>query len=117
MENDGKIKYFYKISSGNAGLSTYCYGITYDETKKQATLLIGSDDAAFKSSSLAVSSVTDAILYVVSDSGSVQRGKHITLATSSKTYTTNLAHNTLRAYGDYYLYVGYSTGYVTGLQS
>lgn len=55
------------------------------------------------------------MLFIISDGGSLVRGKHITLATSSQTYSQVLAHNVLKAYNDFYIFTGHSYGYVTSI--
>ena len=72
-----------------------------------------------KSSSYGHSAQTllDMVIYRVSDSGSVIKGKQISLSidTSSNTIDSVLQNNLLKRSGDYYMWAGHSYGYSTGM--
>jgi hypothetical protein len=59
----------------------------------------------------------DVYLFVISDSGNVQRGKQISLSSKTSSVNTYLGNNVLRKIGDSYIFAGYATGYYTKINS
>lgn len=114
MENDGKVKYFNTISPAT-GFTVFCNGVTYDVDTGVTSVLISTNSNSLKSSMLQDSTITDAVLYMVSDTGTLLRGKHITLATSTNKYSTTLTNNIMKKSGDFYIWAGISYGYTTSL--
>jgi hypothetical protein len=112
MENNNNFK-FHKIL--NAASNDECRGLTYDENKKEISILVYSNSADLKQLS---TSNYDVFIIIISDSGIAQRGKQISLSSkTSSTTTTNLGYNVLRRSGDYYIYAGYASGFYTKIQS
>jgi hypothetical protein len=50
-----------------------------DESNSQVTVLVSTNSASLKTSSVNTNSAYDMVLFVISDAGALLRGKHISL--------------------------------------
>ena len=112
---------YFKISSSgedyfhrklNMAANSYCQGITYDSTRFETTLLILSNDEAYKAiNSGYTGSPNDAFIFIITDAGSVSRGIQVSfsptsIVSNSINSITSMGSNSLRRLGKYYVFGG-----------
>lgn len=117
IENTGIVKYFYEIKSDTSSTTVECKGIHFDDDKGIASILISSDGDKYKAGNLKINGVIDASLFVISEAGTLIRGKHITFARGSNLWSAMLAPNILKKHNDFYIWAGHSQGFETDYQS
>lgn len=105
------------ISQGGTN-PVYCNGLAYNESDSTITILLTAKEVRLMSSSHQATSY-QTILFRVSDSGSVQDGRQISLnkATTGTISASTSNFNILKRYGNYFIWSGHSYGFYTKYSS
>lgn len=86
-----------------------------EQANSQVTVLMQTNSDSYKTSALnLLDTIEDMVLFIISDAGTLLRGKHISLTRTIADYDAILnGNNVLRKRGEFYIWSGQSYGYLT----
>lgn len=85
-----------------------------EQSNSQVTVLMQTNSNSYKGSLNSNSLIEDMVLFIISDAGTLLRGKHISLTRATDTHDAMLVGtNVLRKRGEFYIWSGQSYGYLT----